>query len=152
MIKRKNKTNWGQVMFKKILKNIEQSIELLFAQKENQYANLCEKIKEAQSTQIERTKEINKLQKVISSQQETIRALSNALCDKYKHGLFVYSENFDIFTIIRNGVELVKRDDMISEVTLRWRQGEAPYIDIEQCVATYAGDELEVYKNVSTKN
>lgn len=39
----------------------------------------------------------------LKSQQRTIEQLLNALSEKYEHGLFIYSEDGKIPTVIRNG-------------------------------------------------
>ncbi len=74
----------------------------------------------------------------IASQQRTIEALTNALCDKYKHGLFIYSEDGKIPMVIRNGKELI--NGMTTEFSICWCPGEVPNIQIEQCAATHHED------------
>lgn len=85
---------------------------------------------------------ISKLQKnidsqlnIIESQQRTIDVLTNALCDKYKDGLFIYSEDCKIPTVIRNGKELT--DDLTEEFSINWSIGELPHINIEQFAGTH---------------
>lgn len=74
----------------------------------------------------------------IVSQQRTVEALTNALCDKYNHGLFIYSEDGNVPMVIRNGKELT--NDMTTEFSICWCPGEAPSIQIEQVAATHHED------------
>lgn len=76
---------------------------------------------------------------IVESQQRTIETLTNALCDKYQHGLFVYSEDGKIPTVIRNGKKLT--DDLTTEFSICWCPGEIPTIQIEQVAATSRDDE-----------
>lgn len=85
---------------------------------------------------------ISKLQKtvdsqfnIIESQQRTIEVLTNALCDKYAEGLFIFSEDGKIPTVIRNGKELT--DDLTQEFSINWAIGEFPNISIEQIAGTH---------------
>ena len=85
---------------------------------------------------------ISKLQKtvdsqlnIVESQQRTIEALTNALCDKYAEGLFIFSEDGKIPTVIRNGKELT--DDLTQEFYINWTIGEFPNISIEQIAGTH---------------
>ena len=64
----------------------------------------------------------------------TLKALSNALCDKYEHGLFIFSEDGKIPMVIRNGKELT--NDMTTSFNIDWCPGEIPEIHIDQCAAT----------------
>ena len=73
--------------------------------------------------------------KLVESQQRTIEVLTNALCDKYKDGLFIYSEDGKIPTVIRNGKELT--DDLTQEFSINWAIGEFPNINIEQVAGTH---------------
>ena len=75
------------------------------------------------------------MQKVIDSQQRTIEQLTNALMDKYEHGLFVFSEDGRTPMVIRNGKELTNK--MTTYFDIGWKPGEIPCITIEQCAATY---------------
>lgn len=76
---------------------------------------------------------------IIESQQRTIEALTNALCDKYSHGLFIYSEDGNVPMVIRNGKELT--NDMMTEFSISWCPGEIPSIQIKQVAATSRDDE-----------
>lgn len=71
---------------------------------------------------------------IIESQQRTIEALTNALCDKYNHGVFVYSEDGKMPVVIRNGKKMT--DDLTTEFSISWCPGELPNIQIEQCAST----------------
>lgn len=75
----------------------------------------------------------------LKSQQRTIEQLLNALSDKYEHGLFIYSEDGKIPTVIRNGKILT--NDMITSFNIDWTNGEFPNIQFEQIGGTYEGDE-----------
>ena len=78
---------------------------------------------------------VESMQKTIDSQQRTIEQLTNALVDKYEHGLFIFSEDGKIPMVIRNGKELT--DDMTSYFSIDWNVGEVPDITIEQRACTY---------------
>lgn len=81
--------------------------------------------------------ELNKIKRfesTIASQQRTIEQLTNALKDKYEHGLFIFSEDCKIPTVIRNGKELT--NELTSYFSIDWNVGEAPNITIEQFVGT----------------
>ena len=78
--------------------------------------------------------EINSMQNTIESQQRTIEQLTNALKDKYEHGLFVISNNGRIPMVIRNGKELT--NEMTSYFGIDWTRGESPHISIEQFAGT----------------
>ena len=51
------------------------------------------------------------LKDMVKSQQKTIETLTNALCDKYNHGVFVYSEDGKMPMVIRNGKKNDRRFD-----------------------------------------
>ncbi len=87
----------------------------------------------------EMTSDNKHIKDVIKSQQRTIEALTNALCDKYSHGLFIYSEDGKVPMVIRNGKELT--NDMTTEFSISWCPGEIPSIQIEQIAATSRDDE-----------
>lgn len=75
-----------------------------------------------------------RLEATIASQQHTIEQLTNALNDKYEHGLFIFSEDCKIPTVIRNGKELT--NELTSYFSIDWAFGRAPNITIEQFVDT----------------
>ena len=74
------------------------------------------------------------LKDVVKSQQKTIETLTDALCDKYNHGVFVYSEDGKMPVVIRNGKKMT--DDLTTEFSISWCPGELPNIQIEQCAST----------------
>lgn len=69
----------------------------------------------------------------------TLKALSNALCDKYEHGLFIFSEDGKIPIVIRNGKELT--NDMTTSFNIAWYPGKVPEIHINQLAATRHDEE-----------
>ena len=77
-----------------------------------------------------RMPDIKSMEKTIESQQRTIELLTNALKDKYKHGLFVVSENGRIPMVIRNGQELTSK--LTSYCSVEWSLDEIPRITTEQ--------------------
>lgn len=79
--------------------------------------------------------DVKSMQKTIDSQQRTIEQLTNALRDKYEHGLFIFSEDGRNPMVIRNGKELTNK--MTTYFDIAWKPGEIPYITIEQCAGTY---------------
>lgn len=83
------------------------------------------------SSKLETTK---KLESTIESQQRTIEQLTNALKDKYEHGLFIFSEDCKIPIVIRNGKELT--NELTSYFSIDWEVGSAPNIAIEQFAGT----------------
>lgn len=71
----------------------------------------------------------------MESKQRTIEALSNALCNKYDKGLFIFSEDGKIPTVIRNGKVLT--DDLTQSFSINWSPGNFPNIEIEQIAGTH---------------
>ena len=78
------------------------------------------------------------LKDMVKSQQKTIETLTDALCDKYNHGVFVYSEDGKMPMVIRNGKKMT--DDLTTEFSISWCPGELPNIQIEQCASTSCGE------------
>lgn len=78
----------------------------------------------------------SKASKTIESQQRTIEQLTNALKDKYEHGLFIFSEDCKMPMVIRNGKELT--NDLTTHFGIEWDRGETPLINIEQAAGTIA--------------
>lgn len=70
----------------------------------------------------------------LQSQQRTIEQLTDALKDKYEHGLFIFSEDGEIPTVIRNGKELTSC--LTTSFSIDWTPGEGPNIRFEQLAAT----------------
>lgn len=66
----------------------------------------------------------------IESQQRTIEQLTNALKDKYEHGLFVFSEDGKIVTAIQDGEEIMA--NRMSYLNVEWSVGEAVSVTVER--------------------
>ena len=123
-------------MFKKLLKEInkefnrfESNVKANFSHGHNviieQNREIFDKAKRFEDAEKVRTNYKN----IVESQQRTIEVLTNALCDKYEEGLFIYSEDGKIPTVIRNGKELT--DDLTQEFSINWSIGNFPNINIE---------------------
>ena len=82
---------------------------------------------------------IEKVTGIIESQQKTIKTLTDALCNKYEHGLFIYSEDGKMPMVIRNGKLMTDR--LTQSFSIDWTPGEMPNINIEQVAGTWEGDE-----------
>lgn len=72
--------------------------------------------------------------RIVEEQQATINQLLGALRDKYEHGLFIFSKDGKIPTVIRNGKELT--NDMTTSFSIDWSTGEFPNIQFEQVGGT----------------
>ena len=81
----------------------------------------------------------NKVTGIVESQQKTIKTLTDALCNKYEHGLFIYSEDGKIPMVIRNGKLMTDR--LTQSFSIDWTPGEMPNINIEQVAGTWEDDE-----------
>lgn len=81
----------------------------------------------------------NKVTGIIESQQKTIKTLTDALCNKYEHGLFVFSEDGKIPMVIRNGKLMT--DKLTQSFSIDWTPGQIPNINIEQVAGTWEDDE-----------
>ena len=79
------------------------------------------------------------METIILSQQRTIEQLTNALMNKYEHGLFVVSEDCKHPIVIRNGKEIT--GDRTTYFRITWAVGEAPTIETEQTVGTFVEEE-----------
>lgn len=90
----------------------------------------------------EHKSKINSMEKIIASQQRTIEQLTNALKDKYEHGLFIFSDDCKIPMVIRNGKEVIGK--YTNWFRIEWKLGEAPYIETEEMVGTF-GDTEDSY-------
>ena len=66
----------------------------------------------------------------IESQQRTIEQLTNALKDKYEHGLFIFSEDGKIVTAIQDGEEIMA--NRMSYLNVEWSVGEAVSVTVER--------------------
>lgn len=74
--------------------------------------------------------ELNRMSKTIASQQRTIEQLTNALKDKYEHGLFVYSEDGRIVKAIQDGEEISL--DRMTYFGVEWSVGKTVGVSIER--------------------
>lgn len=83
---------------------------------------------------------IESQQKTIESQQRTIEQLTNALQDKYEHGLFIFSEDGRIPVVIRNGQRVL--NGLTKSFSIDWAAGEFPNIVIEQVAGTVSDSEV----------
>lgn len=83
---------------------------------------------------------IESQQKTIESQQRTIEQLTNALQDKYEHGLFIFSEDGKIPVVIRNGQRVL--NGLTKSFSVDWTWGEFPNIVIEQIAGTFSDSEV----------
>jgi uncharacterized coiled-coil DUF342 family protein len=126
-------------MFKKLYEKFDKLSELI----KNNFHRQCE---EHYNTREEVRKEsasikdkLDNMSKTITSQQRTIEQLTNALMNKYEHGLFVLSEDCKTPMVIRNGKEIVK--DHTTYFRITWAAGEAPTIETEQFVGTISGED-----------
>ena len=128
-------------MFKKLLNKINDRLDKFESNIKANYEIGLEKIYNEHKQIYDKVRylpDFEKRNKTIESQQRTIEALTNALCDKYNHGLFIYSEDGELPMVIRNGKELT--NDMTTEFTICWCPGEVPNIQIEQIAATHHDD------------
>lgn len=76
------------------------------------------------------TKTNEALEKIISSQEETIKQLTDVLCDKHKNGFFVYSNGSKCPIVINNGKCIT--DEITTSLSINWVCGELPNISVEQ--------------------
>ena len=129
-------------MFKNLFKKIEQKLDRFESNVKANFTNGNNVIREQNREIFDKVKHLEEAERVrknhreiIESQQRTIDVLTNALCDKYNDGLFIYSEDGKIPTVIRNGKELT--DDLTQEFTINWAIGNFPNINIEQIAGTH---------------
>lgn len=129
-------------MFKKLNEKLDKIFNEMiggFTRNDKRYVNIYNDIASMQIA-IQHMPKIQSLEKTIESQQRTIEQLTNALKDKYEHGLFVFSEDGKIPTVIRNGKELT--NELTSYFGIDWTRGELPNISIEQHAGTYYDSEV----------
>ena len=125
-------------MFKKLYGEINGIFAKLDAiQKDFRYGydSFCDSSKSIKDS-IRHMPQVQSMEKIIASQQRTIEQLTNALKDKYEHGLFVVSEDCKTPMVIRNGKEVLNERTTYFRIT--WAVGEAPLIETEQTVGTFA--------------
>ena len=82
---------------------------------------------------------LDNMSETITSQQRTIEQLTNALMNKYEHGLFVVSEDCKPPMVIRNGKEIT--NEFTTYFNITWAHGEEPRIEMEQIVGTVSEDD-----------
>lgn len=99
---------------------------------DNCISNISDKVKWQSD---ENTYLKSNIKNIVSSQQRTIEQLTKALCNKYDHGLFIFSEDGKIPMVIRNGKKLT--NDMTTSFNIDWCPGEVPDIHIDQLAATH---------------
>lgn len=123
-------------MFKKLYKKFDTLYEFiknnLHAQSEARYDTMSAIRKESDSIR----SKLDNMSKTILSQQRTIEQLTNALKDKYEHGLFVFSEDCKTPMVIRNGEEVINK--YTKWFRIEWAIGEAPCIETEQLVESFS--------------
>ena len=73
---------------------------------------------------------LDSMYKTIISQQNTIEQLTNALRDKYEHGLFVYSKDGHVIKAIQDGEEISL--NRMSYLDVQWSAGETVGVTIER--------------------
>lgn len=128
-------------MFKKLCENIISRIKSCISESENNIVsrirrdvsfddrfvqNLYDNVRSCSEQNKSKDTYLNTLQ----SQQRTIEQLINALKDKYEHGLFIFSEDGKIPTVIRNGKELT--NDLTSSFSIDWTIGSSPNIRTQE--------------------
>ena len=129
-------------MFKNLFKKIEQKLDRFESNVKANSTSGNNIIREQNREILDKVKRLEEAERVrknyreiIESQQRTIDVLTNALCNKYNDGLFIYSEDGKIPTVIRNGKELT--DDLTQEFTINWAIGNFHNINIEQIAGTH---------------
>lgn len=126
---------------KQQLSDLEDNIVLIrtYTHKVNQEMDDVKNIRESVRWSVDNKMYLErKIEGIIKSQQNTIETLMNALCNKYEHGLFVYSEDGKIPTVIRNGKQIT--DNLTQSFSIDWTVGEMPNIDITQVAGTWEED------------
>ena len=133
----KNKQSGGVVLFKKILGAIFDLKRYI----DNKLTIIECDLHKVQSADKDILFKLNSLpsltsaQKTIESQQRTIEQLTNALMDKYEHGLFVVSEDGKIPMVIRNGKKVTS--ELTTYFSIDWNIHEVPTLTMEQRPGTY---------------
>ena len=130
---KKNKDNKGTLNI--LFENIEHSLKNIKAE--------CISIGNNITTirgSISHLPKVESQQKTIESQQRTIEQLTNALQDKYEHGLFIFSEDGRIPVVIRNGQRVL--NGLTKSFSIDWEAGEFPNIVIEQVAGTVSDSEV----------
>jgi len=121
-------------MFKKLYKKFDELHQLIkenFRSQSNEHCNTRSAIS---SAYIKHEAKLDDMRRVITSQQRTIEQLTNALCNKYEQGLFIFSEDCKIPMVIRNGEKIF--NDRMTSFRIDWTRGEAPSMEIEMSPGT----------------
>ena len=125
------------------LASIQRRIDDIFSNKYKIFEQVKTKqgVLEEDFSNIKKTinRDLDKNVQIIQSQQKTIEQLTKALCDKYEHGLFVYSEDGKRPTVIRNGQVIT--NDLTTSFCVDWSMGENFNIHTEQIGSTWENDE-----------
>lgn len=82
---------------------------------------------------------LDNMSKTITSQQRTIEQLTNALKDKYEHGLFIFSEDCKMPMVIRNGEEILSK--FTSYFSISWSHDSGITMETEQFAGTASDTE-----------
>lgn len=126
-------------MFKKLY----EKVDALSTYISNNFRRQCDEHYDTRKTVAHEASKISakfdSMSKIITSQQRTIEQLTNALINKYEHGLFVLSEDCKTPMVIRNGKEIL--NDRTTYFRITWAAGEAPIFETEQMVGTLSGEE-----------
>lgn len=121
-------------MFKKLY----EKVDALSTYISNNFRRQCDEHYDTRKTVAHEASKISakfdSMSKIITSQQRTIEQLTNALKDKYEHGLFIVSEDCKVPMVIRNGKEIT--NNLTSCFSIEWTHGESPNIVIEQFAGT----------------
>jgi hypothetical protein len=123
-------------MFKKLYKKLDDLAELIknnFSQQGKEHYSTREMIN---GKTMNISSRIDKLISTINSQQRTIEQLTNALKDKYEHGLFIFSEDCKRPMVIRNGEEITSK--FTSHFSISWSHDEGISMETECFVGTFS--------------
>ena len=116
-------------MFKKIYEKLDTIYDFIKTSYKNMADTRYDIFREMrQSTDSIKIK-FDDLESVVESQQRTIEQLTNAMRDKYEHGLFVLSDDGTNLMVIKNGEEIV--NDSVAYCRVTWAPGEAVTLETE---------------------
>ena len=119
-------------MFKKLYEAIDVirvKINCLYETISDRLNTICQDM-QSMRISIQHMPTIKSMEQTITSQQRTIEQLTNALKDKYEHGLFVYSEDGQVIKAIQDGEEISL--NRMSYLDVTWSAGEAVGVTIER--------------------
>lgn len=128
-------------MFKEIYKRFDDLKSYIRGQIDF-LVNMCDEIRTGMkniNTRLSDLPKISRMENTIESQQRTIEQLTNALKDKYEHGLFIFSDDCKTPMVIRNGENVIGK--YTKWFRIEWTPGEAPTIETEQMVGTFSGED-----------